>query len=331
MPLPHANPVQWPADFYSHRNHVPDTATPFRHLLAPRYWPWWIILGLLRLINLLPYGMQLRIGAQLGGLLFHLAPRRRRIAEINLELCFPELDNRQRRALNYRHFQSLGMSLLETTFGWWGSDRRLRPLLKIQGMEHLENALAKGKGVLLLSGHYACLDLTGRLFHLHIQHPLSGMYRANENPVVEYLYRTHRTRMFRQLIARDDVRSVLRRLKKNELIWYAPDQAYRGRGSVVAPFFNNDAATGAGTSRLAKLSQATVVPFHYQRLPDGKGYLFTFHPGLTQFPGDDEAADATLINHTLETMIRLAPEQYFWLHRRFKRRGNRADPYTALE
>ena len=306
---------------------MPDAKLPLRPVLKPRFWLGWIIIGLLRLINLLPYRIQLHCGTLIGTALYFIAPRRRRIADINLELCYPELDRKQRRQLNYRHFQSLGMALVETTFGWWSEDRRLNPLLRIQGLHHLDAALAKGKGVLLLGGHYGCLDFSGRLFKLHIHHPFSGMYRPNENPLVEYLYRNYRTRFFDQLIPRDDARSVLRRLKNNEIVWYAPDQAYRGRGRVIAPFFNIDAPTGAGTSRLAKMSGAAIVPLHYQRMPEGQGYRFTFYPALSDFPSGDDIADATRINQSLETMIRNAPEQYFWLHRRFKRRRSETSPY----
>lgn len=276
----------------------------------------------------MPHRWLLALSRGLGQLLYLLAGRRRRIAAINLELCFPELPLPQRQQLLRDHFAAMVMGLFEMGMAWWLPQARLDRLLTIKGQEHLEAALARGKGAILLSPHFTCLELSGRFYTMRLPHPWSGMYRPHENPVIEYLFQRDRKQFFSELIPRDDIRAFLRRLKANEPIWYAPDQNYRHRGHVLAPFFGVPAPTAPATARLAKVSGAAVIPFEYRRLPDAAGYLIEFHPALDAFPSGDELADATRLNQLFEAMIRRAPEQYFWMHRRFKgARGSESDIY----
>lgn len=278
--------------------------------------------------RLLPYRALLVLGRALGRLLYRLGARRRHIAATNLRLCFPALDATAREQLLRDHFDAIGIMLFESALSWWGTLARLKTLVtRIEGMEHLESGLARGKGVLLVGAHFTSLELSGRLFSLIMPHPLSGMYRAHENALVDYLFQRYRHKFFRQLIRRDDVRSVLRGLKKNEVTWYAPDQAYRGKGHVIAPFFGVPAATHAATGRLLQMSGATLVFFFCRRLPDGRGYHIELSPAPEGFPSGDDVADAGCINRIFEEMVRQAPEQYFWMHRRFKGVAGREDPY----
>lgn len=287
-------------------------------LFSPRFWPTWIGVGVLWLLTRLPYRWQLGLGRALGATSMHLSPRRRHIAETNIRVCFPELTETERRRLVREHFASLGMSVLEVAMGWWASERRLRALGRLEGLEHLQQALARGKGVILLSAHFTPLELGGRLLSLHA--PFHVMYRQHQNPAVEHVQRRNRETHFERAIPRDDPRGMLRSLRQNKAVWYAPDQNYGHKNSVFAPFFGVPAATSTATARLARLSGAAVVPFFSTRLPHGEGYRLVLLPPLEDFPGNDIAADTARINRLIEDYVRKAPEQYLWTHRRFKNR-----------
>ncbi len=306
-----------------------DDPIPLYRLLAPRYWGIWVALGLLRLAVLLPYRLQAPIGRGVGRLAMRLASSRRQIAERNIALCFPELDPLQQRRLLQRHFESLGMTLIEMGLCWWASDARLEPLFQIDGLEHLRAAQQRGKGVIMLTGHFTTLDLGGRF--LTMQAPVTAMYRRNENPRFERALRRGRERSAQQAIPKQDIRGMVRALKQNHAIWYAPDQSHRRRHSAVVPFFSVPAATNTATAALARMSGAQVVPFYSRRLPDDAGYRLVIEPALDNFPSADAEADTLRINRWLEQRIRLAPEQYLWIHRRFKPFApDQPDPYAGI-
>lgn len=287
-------------------------------LLAPRHWPTWLLLGLGWSVAQLPWPLQRTLGRGLGRALYHLARRRRRIARINLKLCFPDLDDRERTGLLRRHFQSLGLGVIETAMSWWTPARRLEHRYRLEGLEHLQAALARGRGVILLSAHFTTLELAGRL--LALQAPFHVLYRSHKNPVFERVMRRARERHFERAIAREDLRGMLASLKDNLPVWYAPDQDYGREKSLFAPFFGVPAATITATSRLAAASGAAVVPFFPERRHDGRGYVLRLLPALDDFPGASPEADAARINRLIEDAIRAAPEQYLWVHRRFKTR-----------
>jgi len=294
--------------------------TPLYRFLAPRYWLLWIGLGVVRLLVALPYPAQRLAGRVIGGLARLLSARRRGIAAINLELAFPELNRAERKRLLRRHFHSLGMSVIETGTCWWASDRKVDALVRVEGQEHIDAALAGGRGAIMLTGHFTTLDLGGRF--LTRLGPVAAMYRPHDNPLFEEIMRRGRERTAKKAFRKQDVRSMLKGLKTNHLVWYAPDQAHRrGKYSAVVPFFGTPAPTNTATSSFARLSGAPVVPFFPVRLPGNEGYRLDILPALENFPGDDPAADAARINRLLEERIRLCPEQYLWVHRRFKQAG----------
>lgn len=270
----------------------------------------------MRALARLPVGAQLRLGRALGLALAPFARERRRIARINLRLCFPELDPAARRRLLRAHFASLGAGAFEIALSWWAPARRLRGRAEIEGLEHLQAALARGRGVILLSAHFTSLEIGGRLLALHA--PFHVLYREHKNPAFESVMRRARARHFEKAIPREDMRGLLRSLKENRAVWYAPDQNYGGEHSVYVPFFGVPAATITTTSRIARISGAAVVPFFPRRLERGRGYRLTIYPALEDFPGEDPAADAARINRIIEAEILNAPEQYLWVHRRFK-------------
>lgn len=292
--------------------------------LAPRYWPTWIGLGLLRLLVRLPWATQMKLGATLGTLMFHSMRWRRRVAHTNIALCFPDLNPQQRDELLRACFRGVGQSLPETALCWWGRDEQLRSLCKLEGLEHLTRALEKGHGAILLSAHFTCLELGGRLLALH--QPFHVMYKRHRNELFEAIMRGARERQFERAISHHDIRGMLRSLKEGKAIWYAPDQDFGRKHSVFAPFMGVTAATLTAPARLAKMSGAPVVPFFPQRLDHGAGYKLTILPALENFPGVDDVADAQRINTIIGQQVRRVPEQYLWLHRRFKTRPEGGQP-----
>jgi KDO2-lipid IV(A) lauroyltransferase len=285
-------------------------------LFHPRYWPTWLLIGFMRLAVMLPYQMQIALGRGIGWLLRQLASRRWRITLKNLELCFPELDGAARLKLARAHFASLGLAIIEFGMCWWASPARIRRLGRTEGIEHLRAARAKGKGVILLASHFTTLEICGRVMGLETD--LYLMYRPIGNPVIEYVQRKSRERLFDRAIQRNDIRLMLRSLKEGKPIWYATDQGYRGKNSVMVPFFGIPAPTNTAVSRVAETSGAPVVPFFVERLPGAQGYRVVVVPELEGFPSADAAADALRLNKLLEEHIRKVPEQYLWSHDRFK-------------
>jgi KDO2-lipid IV(A) lauroyltransferase len=287
-------------------------------LIAPRYWPTWLAVGLFKLLALLPYRLQLAIGRGLGRLLQLLSPYRRTIVRTNLELCFPNLDARERHQLENRFYKSLGMSIAETAAAIWRPDRFFRKSGSIQGLEHIKTAQQQGKGVLLLSGHFCSVDFAGRILLNYIAACFT--YQELRNKLFDRILRKAREKYANKSIHRHDLRSFIRALKSGEVVWYAPDQGQQGKNSVFAPFFGIQANTLTATTKLAKLTGAVVLPFAIQRLPDARGYALTIQPALKDFPGENEVADATRFNALIEEQVRENPEQYLWIHRRFKGR-----------
>lgn len=301
---------------------------PFREFLAPRYWPLWAGIGLLRILVLLPFRAQLTLGRGLGWLLGRLLPARRRIAGVNLALCFPDLDEAQRRALLDRHFQSLGIAFFELGLGWWASDRRILRLVRLEGMDNLKQALAGGRGVILLSGHFAATELTGRAVRLELPR-IAALYRPNRNPLIDELLRRGRSRSISWLIPKDSMRQLLRALRDGWPVWYAPDQSHRRNYSALVPFFGEPAMTNTALTQIVRLSGAQVVPYLPRRRADGSGYDARILPALADFPGASPEADAAAVSAVLEAHIRGAPDQYYWVHRRFKDRpAPLPDPYA---
>jgi len=285
-------------------------------LLHPRYWGTWLALGLLRLFEPLPYPVLLWLGRRLGDLLLLLPLSFVRIARRNLELCFPAMPDAERQRILRGHFRSVGIGLFETAMSWWSSDERIRKLTRLEGQEHLEKALSAGKGALLLSAHFTTLEIGARSLTARVATNI--MYRPTSNLVLENFLMRNRSEHAKRAIPRDDIRTLISALKANEPVWYAPDQSYRKKGAEMVPFFGIPAATNTATSRLARMTGAAVLPYFQERLPGSQGYRMTIHPMLENFPSDSPLADAQRFNELIEAQIRHIPEQYLWIHRRFK-------------
>lgn len=278
----------------------------------------------MRVIAMLPFRWQLKIGRLIGWVLLLLPFKNKSYARTNLKLCFPELSVAERRQLLRRNIINLGVSLVEMAAAWWATDETLRGLAKVEGLEHLQAAVKQGKGVLLLSAHFTNLELGGRLLREYID--FAVLYRHMKNPLADLVMKRGRQRHYHDVIHRDDTRTMLRNLKQGLPVWYAPDQNYAGDHGVFINFFNIPASSNSATSRVAKMSGAPVVPFFQHRLPDDQGYQLTILPVLEGFPSGDAVADTQRISDHVQEFIRRTPEQYLWVQRRFRDRPP-GDPY----
>jgi KDO2-lipid IV(A) lauroyltransferase len=284
---------------------------------SPRHWPIWLGIGAMALLARLPWALQQPLGRALGAVLRATLRERRRIAARNLALCFPELDDAARADLLRRHFASLGLAIFEFGRAWWGSVHPQRQGLVIEGAEHIREAHARGKGVIVVSGHFTTLEICARLACDTV--PLAGMYRPYAQPAMEWAVLRGRSRYAAGMFTKQDVRGAVKHLRKGGLLWYAPDQDPSRGESVFVPFFGQPAKSLSSTHQLARLSGAAVVMFQHFRRADG-GLTLRFWPAFEQFPSEDAGADTARVIAAIETMAREAPEQYLWIHRRFKRR-----------
>jgi KDO2-lipid IV(A) lauroyltransferase len=285
-------------------------------LFAPKYWPTWLALGILRVGHWLPFPLQVGLGAALGRMILLLPLSYVRVARRNLELCFPELTPRERRKLLGRHFASLGIGIFETANVWWCSNERIRRLTEFHGFEHLSAALGKGRGVIVIGSHFTTMEMGARI--LGTAEPLNVLYRRPKNEVLHWLLERSYRPYARRAIERDDIRTLIRALRSNEVVWYAPDQSYRKKGAQMVTLFGVPAPTNTFTTRLAGMTGAVVLPYFFERLPGAKGYRAEILPPLEGYPSDDAVVDAERYNRLLEAHIRHVPEQYLWIHRRFK-------------
>ncbi|TBU90585.1 lipid A biosynthesis lauroyl acyltransferase [Phytopseudomonas dryadis] len=290
------------------------------YFLHPRFWPLWLGLGLLWLTVQLPYGALLGLGRGLGWLMYRVAGSRRRIATRNLELCFPQMSAAERQALLKENFASTGIAFFEMAMSWWWPREKLARLAHIEGIEHLQQAQARGQGVILMAVHFTTLEIGAAL--LGQVHTIDGMYREHGNPLFDFVQRRGRERHNRDATAieREDVRAMIKVLRGGRAIWYAPDQDYGPKQSLFAPLFGVQAATVTATTKFARLGRAIVLPFTQVRLPGAQGYRLTIHPALADFPGESEEADCLRVNQWVEQAIATCPTQYLWAHRRFKTR-----------
>lgn len=303
-------------------------------LLAPRHWLTWLAMGLGWLLAQLPHRAQMWLGARIGALGYLVSPARRHVADVNLKLCFPELDEHARKTLLRAHFRSAGQGAMETLLCWWAADARIEKLTDLQDLEALRptisECIATGRGMILLSGHFTSLELGVRMAQIYLKRMglvTTAMYKAPHNPVLDAVMRRARERHIGEpSIPKDNVRGLLKALKRGRAVWYAADQKATNKFSAVVPFFGNPAHTNLATGRLAAMSGAVVVPFFTLRREDGRGYRLLVQPPLSDVPSGDDKRDAERLNRLIEDMVRTAPAQYFWLHQRFKGPAT-GDPY----
>jgi len=286
--------------------------------LTPRYWPTWFGLAMLRLSVFLPYSAMKFLSRSLAYLIIIVFPGRKRIAEINIRLCFPELTDSEVQAMVRATLNSAAMSFFEISLAWWASDKRMKQMVSFEGVENIEAERKNNRGILLLGGHYTTLELSGRLLTYYMR-DFRPVYKAARNKLFNKFMISCREKAINPLLENKNMKKIILALKKGSCVWYAPDQDFGPENSVFAPFMGVKIATLTATSRLAKLSGAAVIPFYSARCDDGK-YIIRFGKSFENFPSGDDIKDASKINSAIEEHVRQYPEQYLWLHRRFKTR-----------
>jgi len=298
------------------------TETNYR---AAKYWLIHVALKIIAWIARLPVGFRIKIGNSIGWLFVNIAKRRKRIANINIDKCFPELDQQQKKVLLRENMQATGRGIVEIASCWFTSLKTQKAQSTLVGREHLEVALAKGKGVILLSFHLTTLEIGGCILGKYFD--FLAMYKPDKNLLVDKAMRDGRLNHLHGLIDRNDLRGTVRALKSNQIIWYATDQNYGGKSCVFVPFFGIDTATITSTTKLCKLTGAAVVPFTQKRNEQADSYELELYPAFENFPGESETSDAERINRFLESYLRQNPADYMWLHQRFRNRPQGEQPF----
>ncbi|GAA3910445.1 lipid A biosynthesis lauroyl acyltransferase [Halomonas cibimaris] len=289
-----------------------------RSFAHPRYWLTWLAIGAMHLVAWLPWRLKMAVGSGIGRLAWRVVRRRRHITATNIALCFPEKSAEARRRLVKETFIANGIGLVETATAWCRDPESLRHRAVYLGQDNMARARARGKGVLIIGVHFSTLDMGGALHSLFFH--ADAVYRPHDNPLFARFMTRSRTRIFNALIDRYDLRGAVRRLKAGHAVWYSPDQDFGRAASVFAPFFGQQAASIKLTAKMARMTDAAVVPLIFHRNPDNATYTLEALPALEDFPSGDDVADAARINAFIEQAIRRHPEQYLWLHRRFKTR-----------
>lgn len=284
----------------------------------PWYWPIWFVLFIFWLLVKLPYRWQLCLGKYLGLLIMRMANNAKRIANINLKLCFPELNDNEREKLLRASFINIGIAMFETGLGFWGSAQQLQSLATISGYEHVQKALNEKRGILVLGAHFTTLEIVGRIYS--IDHAFSVMYRPHKIGIINLIIQKALNKYYEHAIPRHALRDMVKLFKQGKMIWYSADVNAGRKASVFAPFFGIQAATVKAVSRFAELTNCVVIPLAHYRRKDNSGYDIIFSPALENFPCGDYVADATRINQILEDAVRKCPEQYLWQYMRFKTR-----------
>jgi KDO2-lipid IV(A) lauroyltransferase len=277
-----------------------------------------VALSLVWLLRLLPLQLLAPVGRGLGFLLYLLGRERRQVVLTNLKLCFPQWTEAERLRIGRAHFQAFGRSLLEHGILWWSSKASVQRLVRIEGIEHWQ--AAAGRPVILLAPHFVGLDMGG--VRLGSEYRVVSVYSHQKNPAFDAVLYSGRTRfVMPELYSRQEgVRSVVKAMRRGLPFYYLPDMDFGSRDSIFVPFFGVPAATITGLSRIARLAGATVVPAVTRQLPGAGGYALIFYPAWRDFPSDNVERDTRRMNAFIEERVLEMPEQYYWLHKRFKTR-----------
>lgn len=266
----------------------------------------------------MPYSGQIRVGRILGSLLRKTAQKRRRIAEQNLQLCFPDWTIEQRNEVLKQHFESIGIFLFEFGMACWWPDEKLRSLARVEGLENLHDALRKNRGAILLVAHFTTMVIASRILRLSAK--LNAVYRKIDNDLMDRIFKDVEGRFGVTLIRHDDLKSMISSFRRNIPVIYIPDRNFGTRHSIFVPFFGIQTATTSATSRLAGIENTPVIPITQQRLPGNQGYRIVISRALEDFPSDDFEKDTIRLNRIIEEQVRQQPAEYLWIHRRFKTR-----------
>lgn len=276
-----------------------------------------LVFAFMYVVQFLPLRAIAQIGNAVGSIFFWMIPERRMVTRVNLGKCFPGMPPQAREKLARAHFRAFCRSFVERALLWWAPRERIRSLVRLEGLENLTSA-AKAGPVIVFAPHFVGLDAA--LSRLSLEFPVAMMYSRQKDPLFERLLYRGRTRFGGQMFPRQaGVKAGLAAIKAGAIYYYLPDLDYGPKRSIFVPFFGVPAATVTGLSYISRSSGAAVVPCVTRMLPGG-GYVATFHAPWTDFPGGDDAADARRMLAFIEERVLEMPEQYFWLHKRFKTR-----------
>lgn len=298
-----------------------------KRLLHPRFWLSWLGMGCWWLIvQALPFRAQLSLGKWLGDLLLRLGGSRTHIARINIDHCFPDWSAEERYLLLRNTLRATAIGIFESGAAWFWPNWRINRQFTLKGAEHMESIIAEGRGVLFMGIHFTPIEIGAACVNTIFS--IDGFYRPHKNPVYEYVQAVGRIRRNAksQVIPNGDVRGIVRALRQGRAVNYAPDQDYGRRRSVFVPFFGIDAATVKAPALLAQTGKAEIVPWVTRRLPNGR-HEVEIYPPITGMLGEDDLANAKVINNFVEARVRENPAQYLWVHRRFKTRPEGERPF----
>ena len=279
---------------------------------------------LMRAVSRLPYPVVRRLGEFAGSLAWVLAVPRRRVARVNLRLCFPQWSEAQRRAVARGHFRYFMRSFFDRFIFWYGAPERIRRLCRLEGIEHFEPH--RGRPVIVLAPHFVGLDAGG--IRLSLEAQCASMYAAQKSRALTEAMTQGRMRFNdgRLLLRTDGLRPAVKALREGLPFYFLPDMDLGALDAVFVPFFGVPAATVTSVARLARITGAVVVPLVTTMTDDG--YVARFYPAWQDFPGEDLAAATRRMNAFVEERVLEMPAQYLWSHKRFKTRPpGEAKPY----
>jgi len=270
------------------------------------------------ILHFLPLRALVAIGNGIGRLLYPLAAERRNVGAINLRLCFPDMSDAAREQLLRENFRMFARGLIERGILWWASAERIRSLIRVEGVEHFE--AIRGQPAILLTPHFVGMDVGGQWVAQHTD--TVCMYSKQKNRFLTELLLQKRSRFGKQRLysRQQGLRPILKGMREGMPFIYPPDQDQGIEDGAFIPFFGVPAATITSVPRIARITGAKIVACITRLLPGGEGYVLTFYPAWENYPSGDDIADARRMNEFIEDRVREMPEQYFWLHKRFKTR-----------
>ena len=286
------------------------------NFIHPKYFPTWILILLMRVGAFIPFRLQVFFGRIIGKFIYTLMTELRKTAYTNISNCFPDKKQPQVTLLVKQHFEAIGISLFETANAYYASDKKIKRILTINNEKNFTEALKKEGGIILLCSHFMPLMLGSRA--LLIKHTIANIYRPQNNQLFDQVMVKGYVRNGAVMIKSTDTRSIMKAINNSLPIWYAPDQDLGKNNSIFAPLFGIQTATASATSRLAKNNNTRVIPYSFVRAKHG--YEMSFEKPLKNYPSGNAIKDASKTNQILEKQILKNPEQYLWIHRRFKTR-----------